>query len=140
MKKLQDFAAFVVLVHCLVFGVDFYAHQRVDLAVAVTFNIFSFATIGLPSIIAGFLLWTNYQRWGAIVLFAGMALAFILNVYSRFIEVRYIIHPFDYEPFWDTVFRVSTVLLLAVEILGSYLGLRLVRSVAPASASAASRS
>ncbi|MEK6566439.1 MAG: hypothetical protein AABZ41_07020 [Bacteroidota bacterium] len=136
MKKLQDFAAFVVLVHCLIFGLDFYAHQRVDLAVAVTFNIFSFATIGLPSVIAGFLLWTNYQRWGAIVLFAGMALAFILNVYSRFIEVRYIIHPFDYEPVWDTVFQVSTVLLLAVEILGCYLGFRLLRTLAsPATSS-----
>lgn len=122
MKKLQDFAAFVVLVHCLIFGLDFYAHQRVDLAVAVTFNIFSFATIGLPSIIAG------------------MAFAFILNVYSRFIEVRYIIHPFDYEPFWDTVFRVSTVLLLSVEILGCYLGFRLVRTVTPGSASSAPHS
>lgn len=135
MKKPQDVAAFVVLVHCLIFGVDFYANQRIDLAVAVTFNLFSFATISLPSVIAGFLLWTNYQRWGAFVLIGAMVLAFVLNVYSRFIEVRYVVHPFDYEPIWDTVFQTSTVLLLAVEVLGGFLGVRLLRTLPAANPS-----
>jgi hypothetical protein len=129
MKKLQDYAAGIVLAHILISGFDHLAHQRVDLAFALVQNVVILSVITVSPFVGASLLYTRYQRAGAIILLSTMAVAFVFNVYHRLIAQHTAIHSPDFAPYWETIFILSSALILVTEVLGCWISVKLIRYI-----------
>jgi len=129
MKKLQDYVGAIVLAHVLLMGFDHLAHQRVDLMFALMQNVVLLSVLTVSPLVAAALLWTRFQRAGAILFLSTMAVAFAFNVYHRYLSAHPSVHSPDVAWYWETIFYVSSALILVTEILGCWLGTKIVQKL-----------
>ncbi|HLF19981.1 MAG TPA: hypothetical protein VI704_04250 [Bacteroidota bacterium] len=129
MKKLQDYAGAIVFAHVLLMGFDHLAHQRVDLMFALMQNVVLLSVLTVSPLVAAALLWTRFQRAGAILFLSTMAVAFAFNVYHRYLSAHPSVHSPDVAWYWETIFYVSSALILVTEILGCWLGTKIVQKL-----------
>ena len=127
MKKLQDYVGAIVLAHVVLMGFDHLAHQRVDLTFALTENVVLLSVLTTSPLVAASLLWTRYRRAGAILFLSTMAVAFAFNVYHRYLIAHPSVHAPDFAWYWQTIFYVSSALILLTEVSGCWVGIKIVQ-------------
>ncbi len=129
MKRLQDTVATLVLAHVLLMGFDHLAHQRVDMTFALVQNVVFLSVLSASPLIAAALLWTRHKRAGAILFLSTMAVALVFNVYHRYIAVHPSLHAPDFSPFWESIFHLTSGLILITEVAGCWVGTKLIRKI-----------
>ena len=127
MKKLQDIASAIILAHILISGFDHLAHQRIDLTFALTENVVILSVITVSPLIAGALLYSRYKHAGAILLLSTMAVAFFFNLYHRFLTHHPSTHSPDFAHYWETIFLLSSALILITEVTGCWVGSKIIQ-------------
>lgn len=129
MKKLQDTVGALVLAHVLLLGFDHLAHQRVDVSFALMQNVVFLSFLTASPLVAASLLWTRFRRAGAILFLSTMGVAFAFNVYHRYLMTHPSIHAPDFAVYWESIFYVTSGLILVTEVLGCWVGVKLVQAV-----------
>ena len=129
MKKLQDYVGAIVLVHVLLMGFDHLAHQRVDLTFALIQNVVLLSVLTASPLVGAALLWTRHKRAGAILFLSTMAVAFAFNVYHRYLVAHPSLHAQDFAWYWETIFNITSALILVTEVSGCWIGVKLVQRI-----------
>lgn len=129
MKKLQDVVGTLVLAHVLLMGFDHLAHQRVDLTFALMQNVVLLSVLTASPLIAAALLWTQFKRAGAILFLSTMAVAFAFNLYHRYLVAHPSVHAQDFAQYWESIFHMTSGLILVTEVLGCWVGVKLVQAI-----------
>lgn len=127
MKKIKDYAGFVVFAHILIAGLDHLAHQHVDLRFSLAGNIMTFSIIATPPLMAGALFLTKFQRAGAILLLSTMGFAFVYSAYTSYVSPHKMLLAYGASPLWESVFYASSSLLLILEVIGCWIAIKALR-------------
>jgi len=126
-KKIKDYAGFLVFVHILIAGLDHLGHQQVDLRFSLAGNLVTFSIIAAPPLMAGALFLTKFQRAGAILFLSTMVFSFFYNVYTSYILPQRILLAFGVSPIWESVLYVSSSFLLISEVIGCWIAVKALR-------------
>jgi hypothetical protein len=122
MKRVTLCGTVFVLIHLVINLLHGRAHTELQIGLSSFQLLFVVGVILLGPLLAMVLLWTQYQRFGLMVLTVSMAGACLFGLYYHFVlpSPDHVAHvP---AGFWGEVFRITAVLLALSEALGSILG------------------
>ena len=128
MKKIKGYGTAVVLAHAVVVWLHGQAHEKLGVD---TFdwpgNLFIYIVIIAAPIIAMILLWTRWSRRGIWLLLGSMLGSLLFGGYNHFIAITpdHVAHLPAGEA--QTLFTVTAVLLMIVEIFGIWMAWRALR-------------
>jgi len=128
MKKIKRDGTIVVLAHAIVVWLHGSAHEKLGIdTFAWLGNSFIYVVIIAAPIIAMILLWTRLQRIGIWLLLGSMLGALLFGGYNHFIAITpdHVAHLPVGEA--QTLFTVTAIGLVIVEIWGSWMAWRALR-------------
>lgn len=132
MKRPVLVANATVLLHFVVSVLHGMAHRKLHVELNAPQKIFVLSVILIWPFLAALLLWLGQMRIGSLFLALSMMGSFLFGFYWHFAELSPDRIDRQIAGAWGTVFVATAVLLAITEVLGTYLGLRLLRSSAKA--------
>ena len=130
MIKAAQYAIVVVIVHALVSLLHGAAHQRLNVPLSLSQNLYVVLVIFIAPLVAWALLWRKKYLLGALLLTASMAGALVFGVYNHFVASSpdHVSHVAAAATGgWVTVFQFTAVLLAVVEAVGCVFGIWLLK-------------
>jgi len=128
MKRPVLVANATVLLHFLVNVLHGMAHRKLHVELGAAQKIFVFGVILIWPLVAALLLWLGQIRLGSLFLVLSMGGSFLFGFYWHFAELTPDRIDRQVSGSWGMLFVATAVLLAITELLGTYLGLRLLRS------------
>jgi hypothetical protein len=130
MKRPVLVANATVLLHFVVSVLHGMAHRKLHVELSAAQKIFVLGVILIWPLLAALLLWLGQIRLGSLFLALSMSGSFLFGFYWHFAELSPDRIDRQISGTWGMVFVATAVLLAITEVLGTYLGLRLLRSKA----------
>ncbi len=119
---------FVISAHTVLLVVCCYIHEKIDLFYAITAFTPLLLLLCLIPLVAAFFLSTKSARQAAIVLLGVLPAELIYNIITRFTALPPIT---GYKPafIWKILYEGSYGLVLVLEVIGSWLTLKLLQEI-----------
>ena len=123
-----------IIAHALIVSVHGAAHQILGVQASPSQTLFIFIVIMLAPLLAGLLLWKRYDNLGAILLACSMAGSLAFGVYNHFVAISpdhvSIVSRMSLAT-WALIFQGTALLLAAIEAVGVYAGISLLKKKIP---------
>ncbi len=127
MRRLYVYATLIVLAHAAVVFWHLLTHTHIDSPLVYDLAMVYAALVGFLPINALMLMWANFPKAGAWLPFSFLIMPLAIFGREHFLHLSpeniFQIAPGE----WTSRFRVSAVLLLVHELLGSWVSLRILR-------------
>jgi hypothetical protein len=130
MTKAVSYAIALIIIHALVSMLHGAAHQRLNVPLSLSQQLYVVLIIFIAPLVAGLLLWRKQYLRGALLLFGSMTGALVFGVYNHFVTIGpdHVSHlRVAATGAWVTVFQVTAVLLAIVEAVGGLVGAWMMR-------------
>jgi len=129
-KKIKRWGTIVVLAHVLITWLHGEAHKKLGVdTFDLPGNLFIYIVIVSAPIIAMILLWTKFHSGGVWLLLGAMLGSLIFGAYNHFVAITadHVLHlPAGDSPM---LFRITAVLLVMIEALGSWMAWQAIRKI-----------
>jgi cation transport ATPase len=124
----RPFAALaLILIHLVISIVHGTAHQGAMVALSAFGNVYVLVVITLAPLVAAVLLFTRKQKLGALLLALAMFGSFIFGFWYHFLSSTNDNVSEVHGP-WHSTFLWTAIALAAIELAGTFLGMRIYRS------------
>ena len=129
MEILKQRIAVILVTQTLLAILNHFAHQHIDRLWQWTDNtVIIILFIALP-LLGGWLLWTRLARIGGIIVLGTLPASFLFNIEVRYFLPQYVALVLPISQLWNIVYNVTYVLLLVVQIIGTWFALKVVRMI-----------